>query len=204
MSILPKRTEWAGGRWHFLGFPQVLISSSGPSRKAWLHCCSQFSRTCPFSLYIINCSEVALLLAMKNTSQCEKESEGSETQENAGGQGPLVDGWQLKTWELTGLIRVKTENGAWMLRRVLRTPEFKRTCEGAARRREQCHDNQGEGRSSEVCSLCKPLQRGKQRGGLLEVTGFGNWPVSSLGTFAWNSFSGIWEQKVEGRTLSSE
>lgn len=50
--------------------------------------------------------------------------------------------------------------------------------------REQCHDNQGEGRSREVCSLCKPLQRGKQRGGLREVTGFGNWPVSSLGTFA--------------------
>lgn len=29
---------------------------------------------------------------MKNTSQCEKESEGSETQENAGGQDPF-SGW---------------------------------------------------------------------------------------------------------------
>lgn len=73
-----------------------------------------------------------------------------------------LSGWMTaKTWELTGLIRVKTENGSMHAQRVLlRTLEFKRNCEGAARRREQCHDNQGEGDQAGLFTV-QTLQRGK-------------------------------------------
>lgn len=80
-------------------------------------------------------------------------------------QGPLVDGWQLKTWELTGLTRGRRRTGAWMLRRVLlRTPEFKNLWRGSKTERNMSRQP-GEGDQARFVHCANPCREASKEEG---------------------------------------